>query len=509
MKDQYNLIKEKLKENKTILFSLSIYTFLFLFFCSKMSPLYPTNEWADVNVYFNVGKGMFSGMTLYSEIFDHKGPLIFIIYGIGSLLSGSSFIGMFVLQVVAWIAAVFAVYFTGRLLLKDITAFIVALLVPLASLSYMHNGGSAEEMILLFAIVSTYFFVAYFGQKETKHKPYYMFVHGVLTAMTFLIKLNLMLFWLFPLLAIFVTLLLQKEFKNFFFNCLAYIGGFALVVFPICLYFLCKDALQEAYHVYIELNKQYSSTDNYSYLITNGISKLYKEYRVHLVWYIIITIGIFHFPLKFIKGWLGKTAFMLSGIALFGIIFFPLTFHFYYPLPLFTFVGLGLISLCSLLEKYITISNSKKVISILAVLLLLIAVNKRNFFNLGTGVIFRQEYPNGAHFQFKDEILEANNPTLLNIAFGDGNALFTTTGITPTEKYFFCPNIYYDMFPAIRDNQTQYIEEKRTEFIVSSNVGFNYEYFKELPILHENYTIIDSCATSRGAVTYYLYKRND
>lgn len=504
----------KLVENKMILFSLAIYTFLFLFFCSKMSPLYPTNEWADVNVYFNVGKGMFSGMTLYSEIFDHKGPLIFIIYGIGSLFSASSFIGLFILQVLVWIVAVFAIYFTAKLFLKDIIAYIIALIVPLSFLSYMYNGGSAEEMILLFAIISTYFFVAYFRQdKDKKHRPYYMFVHGVLSAMTFLIKLNLMLFWFFPLLAVFITLLWQKEFKNFLINCLTYLGGFALVTLSIGLYFMYNGALSEAYHVYIELNKQYSSTDNYTYLVTNGFSKLYKEYRVHLVWYIIITMGIFYFPIRFVKGWLGKIAFMLSGIALFIIIFFPLTFHFYYPLPLFVFVALGLISILSMLEKHIAVSSSKKVFYCASILLLLIAINQRNFFNLGAETLLRQRYPDGPHFQFKDEILKEKNPTLLNIAFGDGNSLFTTTGITPTVKYFFCPNIYYDMFPDIRDNQTVYIEEKKTEFIISSNIGFNYDYFKELPALIENYTLIDSCVMKNDYVidrfnTYYLYKRN-
>ena len=510
-----NFVIEKIKRNKTLLIILVVYTFLFLFFCSKMSPLYPTNEWADINVYFNIGKGMFSGMTLYSEIFDHKGPLTFVIYGIGSLFSGSSFIGMFILQLIAWIAAVFAIFFTAKLFLKESTAFIVALLIPISLLSYMYNGGSAEEMILLFAIISTYFFVAYFKQGENKkHKPYYMFVHGVLTAMTFLIKLNLMVFWFFPLLAILITLLLNKEFKNFFQNCLAYIAGFAIITLPIILYFLFHGALGEAYHVYIELNKQYSSTDNYSYLITNGISKLYKEFRVHLVWYIIITVGIFYFPIKFVKSWLGKAAFILSGIALFLIIFFPLTFHFYYPLPLLVFVGLGLIAIFSLLEKYITVNFSKKLLYFTTTTFLLIAINQRNFFNIGAETLSRQRYPDGPHFQFKDEILKEKNPTLLNIAFGEGNSLFTTTGITPTVKYFFCPNIYYEMFPDIRDNQTIYIEEKKTQFVISSNTGFNYDYFQELEALKVNYTMIDSCVMMNDYVidrfnTYYLYKRND
>lgn len=515
MKDQLREIKQKVMADKNILFALSIFTILFLFFCSKMSPLYPTNEWADVNVYFNVGKGMFSGRTLYTEIFDHKGPLIFVLYGIGSLFSSNTFIGMFILQILAWIVAVYASFCTARLFVKENSAFIVALLVPLSFLSYMYNGGSAEEMILLFAVISTYFFASYFSQVDkSKHKAWYMFVHGILTAMTFFIKLNLMLFWFFPLFAIFVTLLWKKEYKNFLANCLAYIAGFATIALPIIIYFLYNGALGEAYHVYIELNKQYSSTNNYSYLITNGISKLYKEYRVHLIWYLIITTGVFYFPYKYLKGWCGRIAFMLSGIVLFLIIFFPLSYHFYYPLPAFVFALSGMIALAGIGEKYITLSTSKKFLCAVSVFILLIAINERNFFNLGAETLLRHRYPDGPHFQFKDVIKKEKNPTLLNIAFGDGNSLFTTTGISPTEKYFFCPNIYYDMFPDIRDNQTIYIEEKRTQFIISSNVGFNYDYFEQLDALKNNYTMTDSCVMRNDYVvdrfnTYYLYKRND
>lgn len=509
----WNTIK-KLEESKGYLIPLTLYTFLFLFFCSKFSPLYPTNDWADVNVYFNVGKGMFDGMTLYTEIFDHKGPLIFIIYGFGSLVSSSSFIGMFILQSLGWVTAVYASFFTAKLFLKDTSAFIVSLIVPISFLSYMHSGGSAEEMALIFSTISLYFFVRYFAQDDTKHNLKHMFVHGVLTAMVFLIKLNLMLFWFFPLLAIFLALLWKKEYKNFSANFIYFIGGFAITTLPIMGYFLYHEALGEAFHVYIELNKQYSSTDNYSYLITNGINKLYKEYRVHLVWYIIITIGSFYFPYKHIRSWMGKLAFILSSITLFLIIFFPLTFHFYYPLPLFAFVILGLISIATLLEKYITIQSTRRLIYMLSILLLLISINLNNFFSLGAETILRQRYPDGPHFQFKDVILKEMNPTLLNIGFGLGNALFTTTGITPNTKYFFCPNIYYEMFPDIRDNQTIYIEQKKTQFIISSNVGFNYDYFEELEALKNNYTVIDSCMMMNDYVidrfnTYYLYKRND
>lgn len=499
----------KIKENKNYLVPLCIYTFLFLFFCSKMSPLYPINEWSDINVYFNVGKGVFNGMTLYSEVFDHKGPMIFFIYGFGSLISGDSFIGVFVMQFLLWLAAIVAIFFTAKLFLNDLYSYLIAILSPLAILCYTENGGSAEEFIMLFSIISLYFFISYFVKGESKHPASYMFVHGVLTAMTFLIKLNLMLFWFFPLLAIFIGLLLKKEFKNFFENCLTYILGFAIVSVPVLVYFICNGALGEAYHVYIELNKMYSSTDDYMYLITNGFNKVYKTYRVELFWFVIITIGIFYFPIKYIRDKTYRISLILSSISLILIIFFPLTFHFYYPLPIFIFVSLGLIVIFKWVEQYLTIKSARKIGLLLTVAVLLLCINKMNFFGLGTETLLRQRYPDGPQFVFKDRIKETKDATLLSLAFGENVALFTTTNTTPNLKYFFCPNIYYDMFPDIRDSHAKYIENKDAMYIIDCNTGFNYDFFQTFEPLKENYTMIDSTTLDYGLKKFYLYKRND
>lgn len=501
-------ISIKLREDKKYLVPLCIYMFLFLFFCSKMSPLYPVNEWGDINVYFNIGKSIFSGMTLYSEIFDHKGPLIFFIYGLGALVSGSSFIGVFVLQLLSWLTAATAAFYTARLYISKLPAFIIALLLPFSFLTYMYTGGSAEEMILLFSVVSMYLFIKHFKDGKTQHPPRYMFVHGVLSCMALLIKINLVLFWFFPLLAIFIGLLINREYKNFLQNSAAYISGVSLILAPVLLYFICNGALSEAYHVYIELNKQYSSTDDYAYLLTNGLNKLYKAYRSELVWYIIITTGIFYFPAKWIKGRLNQAAIGLSGVVLFLIIFFPLTFHFYYPLPLLIFVTLGLISIFAFLEQYITVKETKKLIYFILIFILLAGINKQNFFNLGADQLLRKGYENEPQFVFKDQIMKENSPTLLNIAFGEGNALFTTTGLTPHLKYFFSPNIYYNMYPEIRDSQSEYIINKETMFIVDCTDGFNYDFFQTFAPLKENYTLTDSTTVS-GGQTYYLYKRKN
>lgn len=502
-------IKQQLQADKLYLIPLAVFTFLFLFFCSKLSPLYPTNEWGDINVYFNMGKGMFSGMTLYSEIFDHKGPLIFILYGLGSLVSGSSFIGVFILFIILWITASFSIFYTAKLFVNEGFAFIIALLCPIAYCSYMFEGGSAEEIILLLNVISIYFFAKYFTRTEIKHQPSYMFIHGVLSSSALLIKLNLIIFWFFPLLFIFVYLLYKREYKNFLQNCIAYLAGFAVILLPVCIYFVVNGALGEAFWVYIELNKQYAASagDDIPYMISYGFRKLYTQYKSDLIWYVILTLGFTYFPFRFFKNKLATTSFLLAGVSLILTIFFPLTFHPYYPLPFFAFVGLGLITIFHYLEKYVTVNWNKSLIHLATIFLLLIPINNVDFFGLGGQQILRAEYPKGPQFDFRDIIKAEKNPTLLNLSAQEGNALFTTAGITPTVKYFFCPNFYYEMYPDIRDSQARYIENKETMFIIRASIGYNVEFFDNFQPLKDNYTQISSCDI--GNKVFYLYKRND
>ena len=172
-----------LTENKIIIL-LGCYVFFLLIICSHMSPLYYSNEWADVNIYFNVAKAIFNGRTLYTETFDHKGPLIFFIYGLGYLISNNSFFGMFLIQWIAWFTMVYYIYKLSKLYLDNTFAYIVAIIFPVFILKMMKAGGSAEEFI---PVSYTHLDVykrqetAWAGRDLDKSKIGYLEAHGTAT----------------------------------------------------------------------------------------------------------------------------------------------------------------------------------------------------------------------------------------------------------------------------------------------------------------------------------------
>ena len=85
---------------------------LFIGLASKSSPLYPMNDWVDVNCFFTVGRGILDGLVPYRDLYEQKGPVLYFVYALISLFSRDSYWGVFLLEVVTF--GLF-LYFSGKL----------------------------------------------------------------------------------------------------------------------------------------------------------------------------------------------------------------------------------------------------------------------------------------------------------------------------------------------------------------------------------------------------------
>jgi hypothetical protein len=474
-----------------------------------MSPLYPFNEWSDVNLYFNIGKAIFNGKILYADVFDHKGPLIFFIYGIGYLISETTFIGMYIIEVIVWTLMISAGYLTAKLYLDKMYAFAVALIFPLFVLSHSLEGGSAEEFILVFQSVSLLLFLIYFKEEDCSvHKPAYMFIHGIMCAATLLIKINLIVFWLFPLPAILINISKSKEYKNLIRNILAYIAGLLVLILPVLVYFICNDALADAWNTYIVLNGNYARLGDLSQIMENLIVRFYQRLRFETFEYIIILVGVFYFPARYIRNIPGKVAFILSFVSLHIVIFMSPNYIFYYSIPYYIFSLPGCIAIIDRISRFAGIRPRWYFHILFLVLALIAGVTEKGFFGTPEEVLLRKQSPDNLAFQFSSIVTKEKNPTLLNLSLDLGNGVFTKANIMPNVKYFISPNLPYNIYPEMRDEQTGYIEDKEVGFIILSTFSFNFDYFYNLPALNENYEVIDTYI-EHGTKTYYLYKRKN
>ncbi len=497
-------IKNKILEDKFIFIFLFAYIFLLLFFCSKMSPLYPINEWADVNLYFNIGKGIFNGKVPYADTFDHKGPLIFFIYGIGYLISNTSFLGMYFIQGIMWVLIVSFAYLIGRIYLDKVYAFLVAVLLPSLMLSYTATGGSAEEFVLAAECISLYLFLLYFdNQKVEGHNPAYMVVHGVMLAVVLFIKSNLVVFWVFPLAAVFVNIILNKDYRGLLKNLGALLLGILIVTLPLVLYFALNGALGEAWHVYVVLNKSYSNPGTIGQIIERLYSTFYQSIRFGSLVFIIMLIGAFVFPFMQVKNRLGGIAIVLSFLSLYAAVYISVKNIPYYTIPFFVYALLGCLFIC----RYIRLGSSWYLYPIIALITFYIGIKQINLFGY-TFDELRTEQPDNGVSRFSAIIKKEKDPSLLNLGLDLGNTVFTETGIVPSVKYFVSPNLNYSVFPEMRNEQEEYIRQERVQFVILSEASLNFDYFFGLPLLYQNYEVVDSFKDQESKA-YYLFKRKD
>ena len=89
------------KDSRSKYFLFIISAALFLMLATRSSFLYVFNNWDDANSYFSMGKALFNGKIPYREVFDQKGMYLYFLYGLAYLVSHTSFLGVYLIEVVA------------------------------------------------------------------------------------------------------------------------------------------------------------------------------------------------------------------------------------------------------------------------------------------------------------------------------------------------------------------------------------------------------------------------
>lgn len=101
-----------------MILTIVVVTVLMLFL-SVDSPLYELWGRIDSSWFFTAGKAWMNGMTPYVDFSDSKGPLLWLIYGIGYLMSNYNFVGVWVLTCINYVVVLWFVYRIARLFLDS------------------------------------------------------------------------------------------------------------------------------------------------------------------------------------------------------------------------------------------------------------------------------------------------------------------------------------------------------------------------------------------------------
>lgn len=435
-----------------------------------------------------------NGLIPYRDLFEQKGPLLFLIHGLAYLISNTTFFGVFVFEVVAF--AVFLYYCHKIILLfLDIKysvmglPLIAAIVLNMKSFSY---GDSAEEWCLPLMTISLFCLLNHLKNKYPQPIDNRLVLAiGFLAGCILWIKFTLLGFWIGWVFAISILLLINKEYLSVIKSWISFLGGMFLSTLPWLVYFGINNSIMDWLETYFYINAVYYSAQ---------LSVM--ERFIYIVMETAIGFGLnYLFAFVFIIGTLffmrknDLIDYRLSRLGLLPCILFAFlgaygggTGYIYYFLIFAPFLMLGIIAIgWFLTTKYDDLLTFRKA-EVVALLIILAAWPLTIKFNHNADLLGADK-KELFQYQMADVINEGQGTTLLNYGALD-IGLYTVANITPNVRFFQGQNISYSRFPLIIDEQNRYIKERAVDYVVMVKPASQDSYEMNIPGLYDNYELI-------------------
>jgi len=496
-----------MKENLKKLFICFLVAFICITICSKNSFLYAFNDWVDGNAFFTMGKGWMNGLIPYKDLFEQKGPILYLLYGLGTLISNSSFIGIYFLEIISFS---FFLYYAWKLssfyLKKEENCFLILLLgsIVASSISFV-QGGSAEEFCLPFLSFSCYEFFKYIKNNSWNKKS--LFFNGFVAGIVALIKFNLLGFWFIWMAFLFFRTIFEKKYKEAFLSCIYFLIGMFLPILVFCIYFFLVGGLKDFLKSYILFNiNSYTVKETFLKRIYKMVITIKEHMLFNPIICILTLLGFFHVIVSKEKYHLWEKLFVIfSYIFLCLGIYFGTPSNTYYYLLNEFYIIFGILAFLNFFEKLPIKNSSYFLCFFICCVISAFFLSQSN--NLNDLSLKKEDY---VQYKFDQKIKQVENASLLNYDALDGG-FYTYSNILPSTKYFMMQNVSYDRFPDILDEQNRMIKEKQVDFVIVREYYANIGYYETIDFLVNNYDLIVSEKKVLEGVefTYYLYQKKN
>lgn len=227
------------------------------FFAFGSSPLMNITV-GDSAIFAAAGQGILSGKLLYADLFDHKGPLIFMIDAAGQLIHGG-LTGIWIVEVLFLFVSLLFLWRAVSLLAEKPLSFFVMFCYISYTIWLLEIGNSTELYSVPFSAAALYFSARVFTDEAAEVKPIYGFGLGAGFATLVLMRATNAVIIVGVTAMLVLMLLIQKNFKTLFLNALTFLGGAALISVPLCIYFAANEAFYDFLYGTFLFNVLYSN----------------------------------------------------------------------------------------------------------------------------------------------------------------------------------------------------------------------------------------------------------
>lgn len=226
-------------------------------FCNSFSPFFIPEGAMDPNCFYAEACAITQGYLPYRDFLDVKGPLIFLIYTIGYILSPTHCFGIFFIYVLATWGTLIAFFRTAELLALPPRAAVLAAALAagcLFSRLTAYWAAQPEQLLTLPFSWTLYYLTAFLKYPNASFHRHLGWCLGCGATCTFLVKYNFVL----PYAVIFILTVLLfitqrriAEILPFFGRCLACA---TLICIPFILYISYYGLWNDFFHSYVTLN---------------------------------------------------------------------------------------------------------------------------------------------------------------------------------------------------------------------------------------------------------------
>ncbi|MBQ9664091.1 MAG: hypothetical protein IJV40_13160 [Oscillospiraceae bacterium] len=213
----------------------------------------------DSSVFLYIGKQMHAGKIPYVDLFDHKGPALYVIQYLGYLIwPGSAAGGVWILETVSYAVTAWLMLKTAAIAEEDYRSKYLALIMVLIACGFkMYSGGNfTEEHALPWIALSAYIFFLYF--KTGKYTRFQIIALGFSCMVVLLLQGNLITVWVAFIPVILFLLIREKRYLEVGRCILDFTVGMFAAFLPVLIWALHDHFLKAMWEVYILFNFEYS-----------------------------------------------------------------------------------------------------------------------------------------------------------------------------------------------------------------------------------------------------------
>lgn len=205
---------------------------------SPNSPLSNVPEYVDSGVFQYIGRKILEGYMPYRDIFDHKGPLLYLLNALGLQLMGRH--GIWLMEWIFLFATLIVSYKLCRVFFSR-CASVLSVFMTFSLLGlYLEGGNFTEEYAMLPCVIALYIFAKYFKEKDINNLELFLLGAGLMS--TLLLKANVACAWVIFCVYFAVISLWKKQFKELLRYVILFLLGSCTFFLPIGLWLFIKGA---------------------------------------------------------------------------------------------------------------------------------------------------------------------------------------------------------------------------------------------------------------------------